>query len=113
MKMVPYPQSYQKRVDQEANWTKKGHNLYYGYKQHVLVESKQGLVLALSTTKAASHDSAHLPLLLNKVELKPGSRLYADKGYSGLPNQTLLKNKKLKSAIQKKATRNHSLSATA
>ncbi|MGI2299095.1 IS5-like element ISCca7 family transposase, partial [Candidatus Cardinium hertigii] len=41
--------SYQKGVDPEASWTKKGHNLYYGYKRHVLVESKEGLVLAVTT----------------------------------------------------------------
>ncbi|CCM10293.1 protein of unknown function [Cardinium endosymbiont cEper1 of Encarsia pergandiella] len=42
--------SYQKEVDPEASWTTKGHNFYYGYKRHVLVESKEGLVLAVSTT---------------------------------------------------------------
>ncbi|CDG49880.1 IS5-like element ISCca3 family transposase [Cardinium endosymbiont of Bemisia tabaci] len=105
--------SYQKGVDQEASWTKKGHDLYYGYKRHVLVESKEGLVLAVSTTKASNHDGAHLPILLDKVSLKAGSRLYGDKGYSGLPNETLLKKKSLKSAIQKKATKNHPLSPTA
>lgn len=105
--------SYQKGVDPEASWTKKGHNLYYGYKRHVLVESKEGLVLAVSTTKASNHDSGHLHVLLDKVELKSGSRLYADKGYTGLPNETLLKKKNLKSGIQKKATRNNPLSPTA
>ncbi|AWN81567.1 hypothetical protein DK880_00235 [Candidatus Cardinium hertigii] len=57
------------------------------------VESKEGLVLAVSTTKASNHDSTHLQVLLNKVTLKTGSRLYADKAYSGLPNETLLKKK--------------------
>ncbi|MGI2298307.1 IS5 family transposase [Candidatus Cardinium hertigii] len=110
---ISVSQSYQKGVDPEASWTKKGHNLYYGYKRHVLVESKQGLVLSVSTTKASSHDGAHLPILLDKVSLKAGSRLYGDKGYSGLPNETLLKDKKLKSAIQKKGSRNHPLSPAA
>jgi len=107
---ISVSQSYQKGVDPEASWTKKGHNLYYGYKRHVLVESKEGLVLAVTTTKASNHDGAHLPILLDKVSLQTGSRLYGDKGYSGLPNETLLKNKKLKSGIQKKGSRNHPLS---
>lgn len=110
---ITVAQSYQKGVDPEASWTKKGHNLYYGYKRHILVESKEGLVLAVSTTKASSHDSSHLHVLLDKVQLKEGSRLYADKAYSGLPNATLLKHKNLKSAIQKKATRNNPLSSSA
>lgn len=110
---VTVSESYQKGVDPEASWAKKGHNLYYGYKRHILTESKEGLVLAVSTTKASSHDSGHLEVLLDKVTLKECSRLYADKGYSGLPNETLLKKKKLKSAIQKKATRKNRLSPTA
>ena len=36
--------------------------------------------------------------------MKPGSRLYADKGYSGLANETLLKINSIKSAIQEKST---------
>ena len=56
--------SYQKGVDPEASWTKKGDNLYYGYKHHILVENKEGLILSVSTTKASSHDSAHLRVLI-------------------------------------------------
>ncbi|MGI2262251.1 IS5 family transposase [Candidatus Cardinium hertigii] len=110
---IAVSKSYQKGIDPEANWTKKGHNLYYVYKQHVLVESKEGLVLAVSTTKVSNHDSAHLQILLDKVSLKLGSRVYGDKGYSGLPNETLLNKKKLKSGIQKKGSRNHPLSPAA
>lgn len=110
---IKVAESYQKGVEPEANWTKKSDKLYYGYKRHLLVESQEGLVLAVSTTKASSHDSAHLHILLDKVELKPGSRLYADKGYSGLPNESLLKRKNLKSAIQKRATKNKTLSTHA
>jgi transposase, IS5 family len=110
---ITVAESYQKGVDPEANWTKKSDKLYYGYKRHLLVESQEGLVLAVSTTKASSHDSAHLQDLLDKVTLKAGSRLYADKGYSGLPNETLLKKKNIKSAIQKKASKNNPLSLTA
>ncbi|ROT47245.1 IS5 family transposase [Candidatus Cardinium hertigii] len=110
---ITVSESYQKGVDPEASWSKKGPKLYYGYKRHILVESKEGLVLAVSTTKASSHDSGHLEGLLDKVNLPPGSRVYADKGYSGSPNEILLKKKKLKSAIQKKATKNNPLSVTA
>jgi IS5 family transposase len=107
---ITVAESYQKGVDPEANWTKKGNKLYYGYKRHVVVEGRGGLVLAVSTTKASSSDSTHLQVLLDKIKLKAGSRLYADKGYSGLPNETLLKRKNLKSAIQKKASKNKPLS---
>jgi IS5 family transposase len=39
---ITVAESYQKGVDPEASWTKKGHTLYYGYKRHVLVESQEG-----------------------------------------------------------------------
>ena len=105
--------SYQKGVDQEANWTKKGGKLCYGYKRHVVVDHKEGLVLAVSTTQAATSDSIHLGTLLDKVTLAPGSRIYADKGYSGSPNEKLLKSQGLKSGIQKKASRNSPLKTNA
>ncbi len=57
--------SYQQGVDAEANWTKKGGKLCYGYKRHIAVDSKEGLVLAVSTTPAATSDSTHLETLLD------------------------------------------------
>ena len=36
--------------------------------------------------------------------MQPGYRLYADKGYSGRPNATLLKKYNIKSAIQRQFT---------
>lgn len=67
----------------------------------MIVEGKEGFVLAVSTTKPSNDNSAHLEVLLDKIGLQPESRLYTDKSYSGLPNKTLLKKKNLKSAIKK------------
>jgi len=66
------------------------------------VDTDAGLVLGVITTKASSSDSTTLSAVLSKVALTAGSRVYADKGYSGSPNEQLLKSKGLRSAIQKK-----------
>ena len=98
--MITVSESDQKGVI-AASWTKKGYKPYDGCKQDLMIESQEGGVLAVSTTKAYSHDRTHLPGLLDKVNMQPGSWLYADKGYSGLPNATLFKKYNIKSAIQK------------
>lgn len=102
--------SYQKGVDQEASWAKKGSNLCYGYKRHIAVDIDQGLVLGVITTKASEADTTTLGRVLEKIKLAPGSRVYADKGYAGNPNEQLLKTKGLRTAIQRKSTKNKTLS---
>jgi IS5 family transposase len=54
-----------------------------------------------------------LVTLLDKVTLASGSRVSADKGYSGAPNENLLKSKGLQSGIQKKASKHSPLTASA
>ena len=68
-------------VDQEARWVKKGSSLQYGYKRHYLSDAKAGLVLSVHTRAANAHDSLHLRSCLDQVQLPPGSRVLADKGY--------------------------------
>ena len=46
----------------------------------------------------------------SKVDLPQGSRLLADKGYCSQANETLLRDKGLRSGIQRKAYRNSPLS---
>ena len=104
--------SYQKGVDKESSWVKRGEKLCYGYKRHIAVDSHQGLVLGVVTTKGSLSDSTTLEDVLKKSQIAPGKRIYADKGYSGLPNEKLLKSYGLKSAIQKKCTKNHAISTS-
>jgi len=87
--------SYQQGIDSEADWTKQGHTLCYGYKRHIAVDTDAGLALGVLTTKASSSDSTTLSAALSKVALRAGSRVYADKGYSGSPNEQLLKSRPL------------------
>ena len=96
-------------VDQEARWVKKAGKLQYGYKRHYLAEAQEGLVLAVHTTSANTHDSLLLEDCLRKVKLPARSRVLADKGYCAQANEALLHSKGLRSGIQRKAYRNKPL----
>ncbi len=98
-------------VDPEGKWVKKAGKLQYGYKRHYLAEEESGLVLSVHTTAANVHDSQCLTQCLDQVNLPKGSRILADKGYASSQNEQHLKDRGLRSGIQRKAYRNRPLSS--
>lgn len=98
----------QSSVDTEASWIKKGGKLRYGYKKHHVTD-EQGLVLGVHTTAANVNEISNLSEVLDSVELPEGIPFYGDKGYQSEKNTTLLKDKKLKNRILKKAKKNKPL----
>ena len=96
-------------VDKEAAWVKKGGKLQYGYKRHYLASEETGLVVAVHTTSANVHDGQCIEACLDQVSLPAGSRLLADKGYCSAKNDQLLRQRGLRSGIQRKACRNRPL----
>ncbi len=99
-----YPES----VDTEAAWLKKGGKYRFGYKKHHLTDD-QGLVLGVLTTKASTNEVGNLEDVLNTVDLPEHIPLKADKGYQSKKNAALLKKRKLKNHILKKAYKNKPL----
>jgi len=97
-------------VDKEAAWVKKGGKLQYGYKRHYLASEDSGLVVAVHTTSANVHDGQCIEACLDQVALPTGSRLLADKGYCSAKNDQLLRQRGLRSGIQRKAHRGRPLS---
>ncbi len=95
---------FAKGVDTEAKWLIKGGKMHYGYKKHVATDDN-GLVVALITTAANEHDSKCFEDLIEKSNLAPQSRLYADKAYKTKKNDEILKVKKIKNGIHYKAVR--------
>lgn len=91
-------------VDVEARWLKKGGQSVFGYKQHTAVDGN-GLVLAVETTPANRHDSQPFIDLVDKVNVKAGSRIHADKAYSSKKHQDALKERGIKNGIQDKAVK--------
>ena len=95
-------------VDKEASWLKKGGKYRYGYKKHYVTD-EEGLVLGVVTTKASTNEIANLEEVLEAADLPENIPLKADKGYQSEKNSALLKQRKLKNHILKKAKRNKEL----
>ena len=96
-------------VDAEARWVKKGGQSVFGYQQHTVVDGN-GLVVTVETTAANCHDSKPLLDLLDKANIQPETRIYADKAYCSQKHRDALKFRVIKNSIQNKATKNNPLS---
>ena len=83
--------------NEDGSWSKKGDKSYFGYKDHIKVDSKNGIVTELAVTPANVHDG--------QIDLaNPDEIVYRDKGYFGC------KTKANGDATMKRATRGHPLS---
>jgi IS5 family transposase len=105
---VEVKKEFADNVDKEASWLKKGGKYRYGYKKHYVTD-EEGLVLGVVTTKASTNEIANLEEVLDAADLPENIPLKADKGYQSEKNSALLKQRKLKNHILKKAKRNKAL----
>ena len=95
--------------DEEAKWTKKGNQLYYGYKAHIAVDAEHGFILAGHATAANRADCKEMMNVVNKCNLDEGSPVFADKGYYGEEYSKALENEGLFDGIMYKAFKNRPL----
>jgi IS5 family transposase len=95
-------------VDTQAKWIKKAGKLHYGYKQHT-VTNQEGLVLGIVTTSANESDIKHLEDVLELVDLPGRTWVKADTGYKSAGNDEVLRKKKLKNHIMRKAPKGKKL----
>ena len=95
-------------VDTQAKWIKKSGKLHYGYKQHTAT-NQEGLVLGLVTTSANESDIKHLDDVLELIDLPKRTWVKADKGYKSAGNDEILRRKKLKNHIMRKAPKGKKL----
>ena len=51
--------------DTEAKWTKKNGKSHFGYKDHISIDAKHGLIRRYAVTNAAVHDSQQLTAVLD------------------------------------------------
>ena len=93
---------YAASVDKEASWLKKNGKYHYGFKKHHVTDN-EGLVLGVLTTKASVNEITNLEAVLDTADLPQNIALKADKGYQSEKNNTLLRERKLKNHILKKA----------
>jgi IS5 family transposase len=93
--------------DVDARWVKHNNKSYFGYKNHVKVDTKSKLITAYLATTASVHDSQVLDQLLNENDR--GKPLHADSAYSGEPAQEILDKYGVCSRVHRKANRGSSL----
>lgn len=108
---VEVKKEYAKSVDKEASWLKKRGKYHFGYKKHYVTD-QEGLVLGVLTTKASTNEIANLEAVLDTADLPENIALKADKGYQSAKNNELLKTRKLKNHILKKAKKGTPLKAS-
>ncbi len=99
---------YAESVDKEGAWLKKRGKYHFGYKKHYVTD-EEGMVLGVVSTKASVNEISNLEEVLDSADLPEGIPLKADKGYQSAKNSRLLKSKKLKNHILKKAKKNKAL----
>lgn len=105
---VEVTKDYADSVDKDASWIKKGGKYRFGYKKHHVTDP-EGLVLGVLTTKASTNEIANLEDVLDTADLPENISLKADKGYKSEKNDAILKKRKLKNHILKKAKKNKPL----
>ena len=105
---VVIKKKYSSSVDMEASWLKKRGKFHFGYKKHHVTD-EEGLVLGVVTTKASVNEISNLEQVLDSADLPERIPIKADKGYQSKKNAIILKKRKLKNQILKKATKNHAL----
>ena len=91
--------------DLDARWTKKNNISYFGYKNHVKVDSKSKLITGYVVTDASVHDSQVLDNLLDsKDEEQP---LWADSAYTGAKQEEIIEEKKMVNEVCEKGYKNN------
>ncbi|NJK27968.1 MAG: IS5 family transposase [Coleofasciculaceae cyanobacterium SM2_3_26] len=74
--------------DTDARWTKKNNQSHFGYKNHVSMDVKHGLVRCYEVTDASVHDSQTLPHLLDGHNT--GDEVWADSTYQSQEAERIL-----------------------
>lgn len=107
---VEITKDYAESVDKDGTWLKKRGVYHFGFKKHHVTDD-QGLVVGVHTTTASKNEVANLEEVLDTVTIKLPEEipLKADKGYQSKRNAELLKKRKLKNHILKKAYKNKPL----
>ncbi len=108
--VVKVKKEYPKSVDTEAAWLKKRGKFHYGYKKHHVTD-EEGCVLGVLTTPANINEISNIEEVLETADLPKNIPLKADKGYQSKKNGGILKKRKLKNHILKKAKKNQPLTA--
>jgi IS5 family transposase len=113
LKQGEIPQSWQEKPhklcqkDADARWTKKGGKSYFGYKDHMGIDAKHGLIRRYTVTNASVHDSQVLGQLLD--EDNDSDTIWADSAYRSEAIEETLGLIGFESQIHQRGYRHHPL----
>jgi IS5 family transposase len=82
----------------------------FGYKNHIGIDRRHGLIRTWSATDAASYDGAQLPILISKENT--ASDVWADTAYRSKANEKHLADNGLRSRIHRKKPKGKPMPAT-
>jgi transposase, IS5 family len=97
-----------RQKDVDARWTKKNGERYYGYKNHVKVDSRSKLIEDFTVTAASVHDSNALEALI--AEGDPVT--YVDSAYTGERCEKIFAERKVQAKPIARAYRNKPLNGS-
>jgi len=89
-----------KQKDTDAQWTRKYFQNYFGYKNHIKIDSETKLITGFQVTPANKADNHMAELLLDKKE-DGGQPLYGDSAYSSKDLEELYKQNNIISQVNR------------
>ncbi len=93
--------------DRDAKWTRKNHQSFFGYKNHVKTDNGSKLIKRYRVTDASVHDSQELVELLEEQDR--GETLHGDSAYTGEKQEQAIASRELVNRVHEKGYRNHPL----
>jgi len=93
--------------DVDGRWTKKGDQVFYGYKDHVKTTEQSKFIVDYVATPASVADPAVAPKLIGEADR--GVRLHADAAYSGKPLADYFAAKGVRNHVHEKGAVNRPL----
>jgi IS5 family transposase len=96
------PKKYTRDLD--SNWVVKNDKPHYGLKEHASVDTHHGFILATTLTPSSVNDTNLLQYCtaFSRHTKQSIEKVYADKGYAGLPNREFLAENKIADGIMRK-----------
>lgn len=95
------------QTDLDARFTKKHNKTYYGYKNHIVVDAADKIIVSYEVTHAAEHDINVFKEMID--EIPEHTRVWGDKAYFSKEVEEILAAKNISSEILEKATRGNPL----
>jgi IS5 family transposase len=96
--------------DLDAEWTKKGDETHFGYKDHVAIDDEYKLVRGYGVTGAAAHDSEPYLDMMPEEPAYPDQEAFGDSAYKSKEIDKKLTERGFVPEIHEKGYRNNPLS---